>query len=402
MARILGSQRGAILQALTAAAAVVAVAIGATLFLSPKTVRGEVVDGESGRPLPGAVLKVDGLEVKAGPDGGFTLQGLRFGTTLVAEARGYRPGSSIVTLGDQVRVLLTRRTLSGLVMDAAANRPVPGARLSAGALTAASDEQGMFLLRGIDPGVEVVAAAEGYRPLVLNHDGQDFANLLLKPNLLTLRALNQYTGEPVEGAEATDGNAAGRTDRQGDVQLQYLREGAQIEVRAEGFAPAAVAFSGQESAQILLRPNTLTGAIGALQDFQISDPRKFLADLKKRGVYTIARIVVFKDDPLAAARPNLAVVNSRTGRPWVDNEGLSCASPGEALSPSRRNRPNAEVQSVFHRMIFSAKGAILGTAEDLGETLPAPKGGRDDGPARRPERGPQWTPAIAPSYRSSS
>jgi hypothetical protein len=52
-----------------------------------------------------------------------------------------------------------------------------------------------------------------------------------------------------------------------------------------------------------------------------------LQRLKARGVYTIARIVVFKDDVLARYRPGWALMDSRTGRPWVDREGLAWIDP---------------------------------------------------------------------------
>jgi hypothetical protein len=52
-----------------------------------------------------------------------------------------------------------------------------------------------------------------------------------------------------------------------------------------------------------------------------------LARLKAGGVYTIARIVVFKDDVLARHRPTWALLDTRTGRPWVDREGLAWIDP---------------------------------------------------------------------------
>src|SRR5665647_3301004 len=67
----------------------------------------------------------------------------------------------------------------------------------------------------------------------------------------------------------------------------------------------------------------LVAQIGAQTDIMMPKPKEFLADLKKRGIYTIARIVTFKDTPLSTSRPDLAVQNASTGRPWVDNEGLT-------------------------------------------------------------------------------
>jgi len=52
-----------------------------------------------------------------------------------------------------------------------------------------------------------------------------------------------------------------------------------------------------------------------------------LAELKARGVYTIARIVAFKDNVLATARPDLAIIDTRTGKAWIDNERLAWVDP---------------------------------------------------------------------------
>src|SRR4029434_5801471 len=52
-----------------------------------------------------------------------------------------------------------------------------------------------------------------------------------------------------------------------------------------------------------------------------------MADLKARGIYTIARIVTFKDNILANSRPDLAIIDTRTGKPWIDNEKLAWLDP---------------------------------------------------------------------------
>ena len=48
---------------------------------------------------------------------------------------------------------------------------------------------------------------------------------------------------------------------------------------------------------------------------------------RRRGIYTIARIVTFKDNILANARPDLAIIDTRTGKPWIDNEKLAWVDP---------------------------------------------------------------------------
>lgn len=50
--------------------------------------------------------------------------------------------------------------------------------------------------------------------------------------------------------------------------------------------------------------------------------------LHDENIYAIARVVVFQDPKLAAARPELAIKNSITGGIWKDNLGLAWLDPG--------------------------------------------------------------------------
>ncbi len=49
--------------------------------------------------------------------------------------------------------------------------------------------------------------------------------------------------------------------------------------------------------------------------------------LQERNIYTIARIVAFKDNPLATAHPEWAVTDGETGEVWRDREGLGWTDP---------------------------------------------------------------------------
>lgn len=61
--------------------------------------------------------------------------------------------------------------------------------------------------------------------------------------------------------------------------------------------------------------------IGANSAPTIRDWRAFMQDMQARNIYTIARIVVFKDNYLARAHPEWAVKTS-TGELWLDREEL--------------------------------------------------------------------------------
>jgi len=71
----------------------------------------------------------------------------------------------------------------------------------------------------------------------------------------------------------------------------------------------------------------LAHKIGAQNEIMMKDWAGFMRWFQERNVYTIARIVVFKDNPLANAHPEWAVKDSRTGKPWRDSEDLAWADP---------------------------------------------------------------------------
>ena len=70
----------------------------------------------------------------------------------------------------------------------------------------------------------------------------------------------------------------------------------------------------------------LASQIGAQRILTVKDMKGRIQSLKGKGIYTIARIVVFKDDLLALARPDLAVKNRR-GTIWRDRENLAWVDP---------------------------------------------------------------------------
>lgn len=70
----------------------------------------------------------------------------------------------------------------------------------------------------------------------------------------------------------------------------------------------------------------LAAEVGAQRIFTVRDIHGLLRSLKRQGIYTIARVVVFKDHPLATARPQWAVRNPM-GEIWRDRENLFWVDP---------------------------------------------------------------------------
>jgi hypothetical protein len=73
----------------------------------------------------------------------------------------------------------------------------------------------------------------------------------------------------------------------------------------------------------------LAKEIGSIE-VRIPDLADWLKELKKEGIYTIARIVVFQDPYLAVKRPDIAL-KSKSGGIWHDRKGLSWVDPTQKL-----------------------------------------------------------------------
>jgi hypothetical protein len=74
-------------------------------------------------------------------------------------------------------------------------------------------------------------------------------------------------------------------------------------------------------------------SVGSVMDQPVFALDELLPRLKERGIYTIARMVVMKDNTLGKQRPELAVRNTATGEPWRDYRGgiwLDPHNPGVA------------------------------------------------------------------------
>lgn len=70
----------------------------------------------------------------------------------------------------------------------------------------------------------------------------------------------------------------------------------------------------------------MAAAIGGQKIVLIKDIKDLVKTLKDRGIYTVARIVVFKDNLLGSARPDLAI-KTAGGEVWRDREKLIWVEP---------------------------------------------------------------------------
>jgi len=192
----------------------------------------------------------------------------------------------------------------------------------------------------------------------------------------TGKVVDFFTGKPVKGAFVTSNNNLVLTDDKGSFMVNSALS--KLAVRAPGygrteqiiiplngmpqeiklipFTPKALylSFFGigdrslRESAIKLIQEtelNTLVidvkgdrgmipykssiplaAEVGAQRITTVKEMADLMRSLKGKGIYTIARIVVFKDNPLALARPDWAV-KTQGGEIWRDRENLAWVDP---------------------------------------------------------------------------
>lgn len=196
------------------------------------------------------------------------------------------------------------------VVDAATCKPVAGAVVTVAGNPETADSEGFLALP--QPARTVAVRAAGYRRLELQDDGP-LANARLA-RLQPFRPKALYLSFYGIGNAELRGAALKLLD---DTELNALV----VDVKGDrGLIPYRSAVP-------------LAAEVGAQNVITVHDMPALLADLHRRGIYLIARVVAFKDDPLARARPGWAI-HDREGNLYVDREGLSWTDP---FRPEVRN-----------------------------------------------------------------
>lgn len=189
-------------------------------------------------------------------------------------------------------------------------------------------------------------------------------------------AVTDSSGQPLQGARVTDGNIVEVTGADGLFQMSFANpeSGASLRVTASGFhqweQPVSglndrleISLEAQRVKAIYMNPNmsgtdedidrfidiiNTTSANAVVIDIKeeiiyydskveifvdagtvrpIMDLAAVIQKFKDNGIYTIARLVVFKDGLVAQANPDMAVLNNVTGDLWRDDNGVAWVNP---------------------------------------------------------------------------
>jgi hypothetical protein len=220
--------------------------------------------------------------------------------TAAVHAQGKEPEVS----KDQVKEASREVEREGTIVDGATGAPIAGAIVTAGDKTALTDTQGRYRAAAGTQPLQVRAVGYGRSTIAASDAGPATTELMpLLPKALYLTVYG--IGAP------------------------FLRDPALEVIAKSGLNALVIDLKGDRGLIPYPSKLPLAARIGAQKLRTIPDLKELATSLRGKGIYLIARIVVFKDDLLAAAYPQWAIRTAGGGL-WKDREGLAW------IDPSRR------------------------------------------------------------------
>ena len=217
------------------------------------------------------------------------------------------------------------------VVDTLTEKPIPGALVTSGSQVVRTDEDGMCYIK--NEGDKVALRACGYlrtEYLIAAPQEKKLVSITPKAIYLSLREmaaeiLHQTINVPQEiqlvpfTPKAIYLSFYGIGDR-------TLRESALELLQETELNALVIDVKGDRGMIPYKSAIPLAAEVGAQRIITVKDAGGLIKSLREKGVYTIARIVVFKDNLLALRRPDLAV-KTQGGEIWRDRENLAWVDP---------------------------------------------------------------------------
>lgn len=284
-------------------------------------ISGKVRDAYSGNGIAGATLKIGGANATSDSDGNFRLTANGATGTISASASGYASATVPYTGQSSVELQLRPTSLSGVVTNQATGKPVmsatvyaytfaPGITTTAmitapmQVVSATTSITGAYTLQNIPEGAQVTLAWPGYLGFRQNIEKQTRLDIALKPHVAKGIYMTYYAA----GAKDFRAKLIDLIDR---TELNTL----------------VIDIKGDRGYTLYKSNVPLATTIGSNENPMIDDIGDFLKLMKQKNIYVVARIVTFKDNMLTTGRPELGIKNTKTGKSWIDNEGLGWADP---------------------------------------------------------------------------
>jgi hypothetical protein len=191
----------------------------------------------------------------------------------------------------------------GKVVDAKTKAPIAGALVTLGDQQVRADKDGAFHLESA--GETLMLRAPGYarRQLATSELSAAPAEIALTPFMVKALYLSSY-----------------------GLASKNIREAAKEALKLNNMNALVIDVKGDRGFIPFKVDIPLAEEVGAQKTILFKDIKAVVDSLKEQGLYLIARIVVFKDDPLATARPQWAV-KSKGGGMFRDREKLRWVDP---------------------------------------------------------------------------
>ncbi len=262
-----------------------------------------VASGTSAGATP-AVQSSPHMTVTTGPDGTFRVDRIPQLPVVSVNVDGFSPQNVDAAGRSDIEVALVPNVLSGVVV-ASDGKPVPGASVISGATRVLTGPDGKYELKGAADDRKLVVKAPGYLSQQVQVGRVVTQNVTLEP--FTVKAI-YVSGDSI----ATPGKYQGLLDLIDRTELNAVV----VDVKADNSGRVLYA-SELPIVQQLGTASPLISDLGGL-----------LAQLKERGIYRIARLSVFWDQALTAAKPDWALLSKKTpGQPWLAGNGTRWANP---------------------------------------------------------------------------
>ncbi|MFQ5576577.1 MAG: putative glycoside hydrolase [Anaerolineae bacterium] len=300
-----------------------------TIQVEPRRLPVFVVDSFAGAPVAGAQVQVSGVSAVTGEEGRVQLSRVPPTGTVRVEHPAYAPHAMPYSQQSPPVVLLRPNSIQGLVRDAQTGQPLTTTRLALNGSPLPPQPGGYYHLPDLTQPLTITVKQPGYKT----------AQLTIRPAGADLTVQRRHVQ-----------TAPCQTPLSAPAALC-------LDLRLQPFAARAVyapfSLLGQPEAVValfnLIERTELNAIVIDVKGDRgllawdsrvpqadllgIDGPRPdwmalstFIAQAQTRDIYTIARMVVFKDNPLALGNPNLAVVGA-DGAVWLDDEGLGWANP---------------------------------------------------------------------------
>ena len=194
--------------------------------------------------------------------------------------------------------------VSGTVLNSQDNQPIQNATVFHNGEAVHSDAEGHFSLEKVDSKQPVLVKASGYRQTSVLLSGETKLKVQLKPF-----------------------DAKGLYLTHFGVSSRLLRNRVLGLIKETDLNALVVDVKGDRGLLSYKYDVPLASQDGALKLPTIKDDQSFIHDLHQQDIYVIGRIVVFKDNILANYKPEWAIIDTRTKKPWTDNEDLAWVDP---------------------------------------------------------------------------